>query len=162
MKWPNVFDARSYHGQLNQDNPVLSYKFYKDELGELPSSAIHIQSKFVQEDHLEVFMQYRVYMDELVDALTYSGEKRNLSDVIEIAIDDSVYQAVDWFETTQSSSINKGLTAVIPIGDLQEGKHLLRVGCSSKINPSKVNDFDSKCKSVLIPFWKEEIQIKHQ
>jgi hypothetical protein len=162
MKWPNVFDARSKHGQLNPKNPVLNYKFYRDELGDQKSSPVNIPSKFIQDDHLEVFVQYRLYMDMLANALSGPDNELNFSDIFEVAIDDSVYQEIDWYETIHESSINNGLTAIIPIGDLPEGKHTLRIGCSSKINPSKVNDFDFKCKSALIPFWKEEIQIKHE
>jgi hypothetical protein len=160
MKWPNVFDARSFHGQLNPENPIMNYRFYKDELDENTSSSLHIQSKFIQDDHLEIFVQYRLFLDELINALPKDPGTSNLSEFLEIAIDDSVYLNVDWFETVQRSSINKGLTAIIPIQHLTEGKHLLRIGCSDKVSPAKVENYEEKCVSVVIPFWKEEINWK--
>jgi hypothetical protein len=157
MHWPNVFDERDYRWQMVDSEEEFNYTMYKDELLGDKIPAFHIQSKIIKENYIELFVQYRVMFDELVGALPGKKDEKFLSEIIGIAIDDSTYQQVDWFRTTNKSALGLGLTAIIPIDHLEDGKHIIKLGCSDKLKAraSEIEYFDEKCREFIIPFWKD-------
>jgi len=142
MHWDNIFDQSNYRSQLapNQD---LRYSYYKDELGdEKPIGAV-IPSKIIDKDLLELFIVYRKRFDQ--DFKKLGGKHPYISDLVKIRINDSIYQKLEWFPTWNRDNDQLGITTMIPIKDLPNGKHLLVL--ESTIDTTQ---------SVVIPFWKQK------
>jgi hypothetical protein len=157
MHWPNVFDKRDYKWQL-ADNNQISYSFYKNELEEGQYRSVLIPSKIIKDNFLEIFIRYEKRSDYLIERLNSPDSLRFFSDAVAVAIDDSVYTNLEWFPTWSKSIENIGITAMIPIKELENGKHILKVGCSEKVMlPESENDEQDLCNraTVTIPFWKD-------
>jgi hypothetical protein len=157
MHWPNVFDERDYRWQIVDNEIELNYSMYRDELSEEKIPMFHIQSKIIKESYIELFVQYRIMFDDLIGVLPGKKDEKFLSEVLGIAIDDSTYQHLDWFRTTNKSALSLGLTAIIPIDHLDDGKHIIKLGCSEtlKAKANEIEYFDEKCREFFIPFWKD-------
>jgi hypothetical protein len=157
MHWPNIFDQREYRYQMTDNEIELIYSHYKDEIPEGKFPTIHIQSKIIKENYLELFIQYRIMFDELVELLPEKSEEKFLTDIFEISINDSVYSNIEWFRTFNKTTTNTGITAIIPIEDLKDGKHIIKLSCSDKIKAksSEILFFELKCRNIYIPFWKD-------
>jgi hypothetical protein len=157
MHWPNVFDNRDYKWQM-ADNYQLNYSFYKNELGEGQYRSVLIPSKIIKDNFLEVFIRYEKRSDYLIERLNSPDSLRFFSDAVAVAIDDSVYTKLEWFPTWNQSIENIGISAMIPIKELENGKHILKVGCSGKVMLSDYeNDEHDLCNraTAIILFWKD-------
>jgi hypothetical protein len=157
MHWPNLFDEREYRYQMTNNSIDLDYRNYRNELSDGRSGVFNIQSKIIKDNYVELFVQYRVMFDELVDLLSETKEENILSDIFEISLNDSVYSNIEWFRTFNKTTTNTGITAMIPIEHLPDGKHILKIGCSDKLNAksSEIPFFGEKSKNTYIPFWKD-------
>lgn len=156
MHWPNVFDKRDYKWQM-ADNNYINYSFYKNELGDGQYRSVLIPSKIIKDNFLEVFIRYEKRSDYLIERLNKPDSLRFFSDAVTVAIDDSVYANLEWFPTWNQTIENIGITAMIPIKELENGKHVLRVGCSDEVNwPEEIEEHDlCKRATTIIPFWKD-------
>lgn len=157
MHWPNLFDEREYRYQMTNNSIDLDYRNYRNELSDGRSGVFNIQSKIIKDNYVELFVQYRVMFDDLVDLLSETKEENVLSDIFEISINDSVYSNIEWFRTFNETTIDLGLTAIIPIEDLNDGKHIIKLSCSDKIksHAAKIVFFEERCRDFYIPFWKD-------
>jgi hypothetical protein len=157
MHWPNLFDEREYRYQMTNNSIDLDYRNYRNELSDGRSGVFNIQSKIIKDNYVELFVQYRVMFDELVDLLSETKEENILSDIFEISLNDSVYSNIEWFRTFNKTTTNTGITAIIPIEDLKDGKHIIKLSCSDKIKAksSEILFFELKCRNIYIPFWKD-------
>jgi hypothetical protein len=157
MHWPNIFDQREYRYQMTDNDIELFYGHYKDELPEGKNPSIHIQSKIIKDNYLMLFIQYRIMFDELLEVLPEKKEEKLLSDIIQVSVNDSTYDQIEWFKTNNKTTINTGLTAIIPIENLKDGKHVLKLSCSDelKAKSSEIDFFEEMCKDFYIPFWKD-------
>jgi hypothetical protein len=158
MRWPNLFDERAYRWQMTDNDLEIYYRFYKDELQEDEMSTFHIQSKIVKDNYLEFFVQYRAMFDELVTLLPGKEEEKFLRDIFEIKIDDSTYSNLEWISTYNKTPTNMGLTTLIPVNHLKNGKHIITLGCNSYLKDllkNKNNRTAEMCSDFHIPFWKD-------
>jgi len=156
MHWPNVFDKREYKWQMS-DNDAINYSFYRDELDNGEFRFVLIPSKIIKGNFLEVFIRYEKWSDDLIERIDRPDSLRFFSNAVAVAIDDSIYTETEWFPTWNERIENIGITAMIPIQNLKNGKHILRVGCSNNVSkPESVweHDFCNDPPST-IPFWKD-------
>jgi hypothetical protein len=155
MKWPNVFDEREYRYEMTNNEIELDYDFYKDEITKGETPIIHIQSKIIKDNYLILFVHYRIMYDELVEILPGKKEEKILSDIFQISINDSIYKDVEWYKTNNKTTTNSGLTAIIPIVYLKDGKHIMKLSCSDKAKSAEINRHGEMCSDFIIPFWKD-------
>lgn len=138
---PKIFDRRTHRFKM-APGPELLQENYLDEMAGQPVRGTAIASKYVDKPFLEVFIVYRKEFEQDVekrDSVQY------LSDIVGLAIDDSLYQRVDWYPTRKKATDQWGITALVPIGHLALGPHQLLIG--SRVDSSRQQ---------LIPFWKVE------
>lgn len=165
MHWPNIFDEREYKWQMTEDNGFdINYTRYKDEIPQdrITKSDFYIQSKIIKDNYLELFILYRVMFDELIILSEKNEENRHLSNIIEIKINDSVYNDVTWITTYKPSNI-WGMTAIIPINHLEDGNYILKLGCPESLKKKERDQYltdeeyriHSLCPDFYIPFWKD-------
>ena len=146
MRWPNVFDDRSYRGQM-ADNYSLTY--YADQGDDLKVS---IPSKIINDNFLNVKVAYWVMDNKMMEYLDKPEEEKRFSDIIQIRIDDSTYTSTEWY-TYYGDEGRYGIEAMIPIADLARGKHILYIETIPELYEFIARNRDLR-KSVAIPFWK--------
>jgi hypothetical protein len=162
MHWPYIFDDREYRWQMtnNVDVEVDSY-YYKDEISGDKFPSYCIQSKIIKGNYLELFVQYKKRYDELVKLLPAEKNEAILSDIFKIQINDSVYSNIEWFELNNHSAVKLGIMAMINIEHLEDGKNILKIGCSDFVYQAELEGTDPEhdrfriCYERQIPFWKD-------
>lgn len=158
MHWPNIFDAREYRWQMTNNTLEAHYNFYKDEIptDKLHRSPFYIQSKIISDSYIELFIQYRVMFDNLINLSDREIYKRSLSEITQIKINDSIYSDIKWVSTTNPSNI-QGITAMISIENLKDEMHILHLSCSNTIKAKAALDehLSEMCQEFSIPFWKD-------
>lgn len=146
--WSNLFDRRAYRFQL-ADNVWLA-NWYEDEN---PNSRVSIPSKIIEKDFLEVKVTFWADDDKYMNLIDKPEDKRLFSDIVQISIDDSIYQKPKWFPFKKDSEW--GIKTMIPILNLSAGEHLLVVQNTPDI-VEKASKSGLGIKIVKIPFWKEK------
>ena len=146
MRWPNTFDQRQYRWALTPTNNDFQYQYknYRDQY-----SLGTIQSDIIKENYIRLFIRYKVHHDELIDKL--NTNERYFSNQIEVGIDDSIVTEVDWYSSWQKENENMGVVANIPIHNLNNGKHQLKLRSIFHIDSSGNPEW------TYIPFWKDVI-----
>jgi hypothetical protein len=152
--WPNVFDTRELKWQM-ADGPYMTHRLYRDQLSEdeLPGP-VSIPSRVIENGYLEVFVRYKRQMDYLVPEGASADTAFVLSDVLGLAIDDSVYTNVQWYPTWNRTLQNIGMTAMIPIHHLDFSPHQLTVWCKTDDDGSN-REHQYVEYNVTIPFWRD-------
>ncbi len=153
MHWPNVFDSREMKWQM-ADGLYLGYKNYRDELrDDEDCAAVSIQSKFVQQGYLEVFLRYEKKADFIKQQIHGADTTVYFSDLWSISIDGVNMDSIQWYPTWNSSIYNIGVTGVFRIDTLSFGEHHLQVSCKDYV----VSDGHDLCEkyTVIIPFWRD-------
>jgi hypothetical protein len=148
MRWPNVFDDRTYRGQM-ADNYSLA--FYADQGDDLKVS---IPSKIINDNFLNVKVAYWVMDNKILESLDKPEEEKRFSDIIQIRIDDSTYASTEWYPFYGDEG-RYGIESMIPIADLSRGKHILYIETIPELHEFIDRNSDLR-KSVAIPFWKNE------
>lgn len=142
LHWPNIFDQRAYRFQM-APNTSISYRHYQDELDGDKVLLAAIPSKIIDKDLLEVFMVYRKQYDLFIQE---SGKDyKYLSESVTISVNDSIYHQAEWFPNWKRDNDQLGLTAMLPIGHLPNGRH--QVSIRSNVDTSQV---------LNIVFWKQK------
>jgi hypothetical protein len=93
-------------------------------------------------------------MDQLVEASNPVDSLRFLEDIVEVSIDDSVYQNTRWFSRWEKEISNIGLVALLPLEQIPNGFHILKVK-SPDLNPKFTIMVQERGKEFTIPFWKD-------
>jgi len=148
MGWPNVFDQRQYRWALTPDNDrkAYNYTYYRDQY-----KWGVIQSDIIKENYLRVYAKYRVHFDFEIEKLDPSDQY--FSNIVEVAIDDSILTDIEWFSAWQKENENMGIVANIPIHNLSNGRHTLKFRTAFST--------DSTGKAIWkhqVPFWKDVVQ----
>ncbi len=165
MQWPNVFDKRGYKWML-AESEFMSNKIYRDCIDEKENSPYHIQSKIIKSNYVDLFIRYDFKIDCFVDLAKKLGGINYVSDLFEVFIDEKKIDNLEWHPYWNHNISNIGVTTMISIRELQNGKHNL----SFRLNEAfilKLKKLYSKetevyqilehnyFETVYIPFWKD-------
>ena len=110
MSWPNLFDKRVYRQQL-ADNPSIS-GYYEDEN---PEAHTTLPSKIIKDNYLELKCNYWRFENRYIDLLDKPENEKLFSDIIQVSIDDSIYNNVEWFPYRKKEHNIFGVKAMLPI-----------------------------------------------
>ena len=141
LRLPNVLDQRSYREQLAPGSLLLQ-GVYRDEMQGRLLRGASLPSKFIDKPFMEVFLVYRKEYDEDIAG---TDSVRYLSDLVRISIDDSLYRHLDWYPTRNQANDQLGITAMVPMRQLQVGPHQL-------VLTSRADTV----RRQVIPFWKTQ------
>jgi hypothetical protein len=136
MHWKNIFDKRAYKYQLTNGMNV-GPMFYRDQPVEQYRGNPSIQSKIVHDSYLNLFIPYNIHIDEFMNGMDKNKEDRLVSDLVSLNLDSKKIKAPNWHESWQDSkngiSRHIGIETFIPIGQLDDGPHVLKVGIKKNI-----------------------------
>jgi formate dehydrogenase maturation protein FdhE len=163
MQWPNVFDKRAYKWEMAAGEYIGS-SMYKDQLDANSNSAYHIQSKIIKDNFIELFIRYNYRIDEIMNLSKQKEKLEFLSQLIAVQIDDVILEDIEWHPTWSKNSTNIGITAMIPIKDLNYGKHVLVFGIKPELleeiykdkslDAGFIEELKRNNEYTTIPFWK--------
>ena len=148
LHYPNLFDKRDYRFSL-AENPYI-YDFYEDDN---TNSPVRIPSKIIKDNYLELTIEYWAFQDKIIELIDKPDDKKLFSDIIEISIDDSIYNNIEWYPFKKTKNRILGIKAMIPIDNLKKGKHLLNIHYPKEIK-DKFTEFESSYYQKEILFWK--------
>ena len=165
MHWPNVFDKRGYKWMI-AESEFMNNKIYRDCHRDNENAVCHIQSKIIRTNYLEFFVRYDYRFDLFMDLAVNIDGKKYLSELFEVFIDDSKLNDLEWHPNWSNDISNIGMTAMISIKGLQNGKHtlsfrikevfILKLKKEYKNNPEIYNRLvHNYFEAVIIPFWKD-------
>jgi hypothetical protein len=158
LGWRNFFDSRNYVWSMNSENSKadFSFRLYDDESERSDRRHVSIPSKIIQTNFLPVNIRYSKGMDEIIEAVEPIDSLRTLAGIVQLSIDDSVYKEVVWNNNWEISMAESGISAIIPIGHLTNGQHILKVYPKKKQNrTNKEIDLSGSNVEFKIPFWKD-------
>ena len=155
MHWPRLFDARKYRDQLTSGDKALVQRYYTDQCDPNRRGVVSIPSHLIENNYLQVNLLYDRWMDGLLDNSHPQKDKRFLSDLIEIRLDDSLCHNIDWMEVRAEEDSQIGLVAMVDISQLQNGAHKVRIQSKELPNPKYMKVRSELLYKVAIPFWKD-------
>lgn len=164
MHWPNVFDKRSYKWSM-AGSEFLSQRMYRDLHRDNLNSKYYIQSKIIKGNFVELYIRYDYKLDDLMNLVVKIDQIDFLSELFEVLIDD-IQQEVEWHPNWSDNISDIGITAIIPIFELDRGKHVLKFRVKEKLGEKIINSKNLKSlnldylikeysQTVIIPFWKD-------
>ena len=154
MHWPNLFDARDYVFQIAPGGDINSI-FYKDEAEGIELNHVYIPSKIIENNYLEVNLRYLKILDGYVEGASLPDSLQYVSSVINLFIDDSLYQNQEWRPYWKKSISEATLMTMVPISNLPEGLHYLSIRAKDFPYPKYRNWAKQQSHRVKIPFWKD-------
>jgi hypothetical protein len=145
---PNVFDGRT-----NPPTPSADYISDGLYLSRMPDEArvnwACIQSDIITDDFIRVFITYKSNYARSVEAT----QKKGFSEIVTVAINDSVYSQVEWHGYIRKVTGQTGIVAYLSISDLKKGKGELIIEINDEhFKRKKPGMRDGK---LVIPFWKQ-------
>jgi hypothetical protein len=154
LGWKNMFDLREYKFAMSRESVGFGYRTYADESEWQERHIVYIPSKIIRDNVLTVNVTYTNGMDQLVAASNPVDSLRFLENILEVSIDDSVYHNTRWFERWEKEISNIGLVALLPLEQIPNGFHILKVK-SPDLNPKFKKIVQERGKEFTIPFWKD-------
>lgn len=155
MHWPRILDDRMYKNQLTRSGQKLVNWYYLDKTEPGKTGLVYIPSQLIEHNYLPITIQYDRWMDRLLDYSNPKKSDRFLSELIEVAIDDSVYHQVEWLESRELAESTMGLVSMIDISHLSNGPHSVRIQSKNLPNPEYQRIREETIYEVSIPFWKD-------
>lgn len=155
MHWPRLFDSREYRDQLSADDQTLVYRYYADQCESEHLGVVSIPSHLIENNLLQVNLIYDKWMDNLLDHSEADRSKRFLSNLIELSINDSIYQTVSWLEIRKEEENQLGLVSMVDISHLPNGAHKLKIQSKNLPDKEYQKIRSSLLYKVTIPFWKD-------
>jgi len=155
MHWPRLFDARQYRDQLTSSNIALVQRYYADQCDPNRRGVVSIPSHLIENNYLQVNLLYDRWMDGLLDNSHPQKDKRFLSDLIEIKLDDSLCQNIAWMEVKAEEDSQIGLVAILDISQLPNGAHKVKIQSKELPNAKYMKVRSELLYKVSIPFWKD-------
>jgi hypothetical protein len=154
LGWKNLFDLREYKFAMSRESVGFGYRNYADESEWQERQVVYIPSKIIRDNVLSVNVTYINGMDQMVEASNSVDSLRFLENILEVSIDDSVYHNTRWFERWEKEISNIGLVALLPLDQIPNGFHILKVK-SPDLNPKFRKMVQERGKEFTIPFWKD-------
>lgn len=155
LHWKPLFDARFYKDQLTRSNETLKSYNYLDQTEPGRRGLVYIPSQIIENNYLQVYFRYDRWMDALLDQSHTDKKERYLSDLIEVALDDSLYAPIQWFEIKEQGESQIGLAATLDISHLNNGYHKIKIQSKNLPNPKYQSMRAETISEVSIPFWKD-------
>jgi hypothetical protein len=155
MHWPRLFDARGYRDQLTTSNKALVSRFYADQCKNGQLGLVSIPSHIIENNFLEVTLRYDRWMDDLLDHSNPDRKARFLSNIIELSIDDSLYNNLEWIEAKENGDNQLGLVAMVDISGLSNASHKVIVKSKEMADSNYKKVRAETIDEVSIPFWKD-------
>lgn len=155
MHWPRLFDARKYRDQLTSSDKAMVQRYYADQCDPNRRGVVSIPSHLIETNYLQVNLLYDRWMDGLLDNSHPQKDKRFLSDLIEMSLDDSLYRNVEWMEVRPEEDNQIGLVAIVDISQLRNGAHKIRIQSKELPDPKYMKVRSELLYKVTIPFWKD-------
>lgn len=156
MHWPNLFDQREFRGQLtksNLDDWTLNANenYYMSNWEEKALHSVGIDAKKQTSNLMEVFVAYSRHTDELIHQINVPDSLKTLDQIIDITIDDSLSNNLDWV-SSKTLWGTKGITTMVPITHLDNGLHIINIYTDYK-SKNWSPDHGDKEIEIKIPFW---------
>ena len=142
LKWANFWDKRDNMYNLS-DNEYINHRHYMDQWSD-KVFFYGVSSKIQQTNFMEVFIRYDKWHDFVLEEADEKKGNKNYVDFIKIKVDSININGLKWHPTIKKDEY-RGITALIPIDQFNNGEHLLTI-----ISPF-VRNYDSD--SLEIPFW---------
>jgi len=155
MHWPRHKCARQYRDQLTSSNIALVQRYYADQCDPNRRGVVSIPSHLIENNYLQVNLLYDRWMDGLLDNSHPQKDKRFLSDLIEIKLDDSLCQNIAWMEVKAEEDSQIGLVAILDISQLPNGAHKVKIQSKELPNAKYMKVRSELLYKVSIPFWKD-------
>lgn len=153
--WSNLFDQREFRKQL-ASGPLVSSSYYMDESEGVERGHVYIPSRLVEGNFLEVHLRYARMLDGFIKTSGLPDSLQTLESVIELSLNDSVYQGLTWHPHASKNGEELGVVCMVPIRHLPEGMHLLRIRPRDIRLPEYQKIKSEKGQEVKVPFWKEK------
>lgn len=131
-----------------------SYAMYRDEMTETDYSMVNIQSRIIEHNVISLFVRYDVGQDHYIDKQDKPDSLKLYSEVIEITIDDSLYNQQTWYDKWNKEVTYIGVSTMIDIAHLKRGEHILKISTKAEYQESDDNEHPVKY-SAEIPFFKD-------
>jgi hypothetical protein len=144
LRTQNLLDGRQYPATENPN--VIADDLYMDHIpDDTRISRACVQSDFVKDDFLRLFIPYRAQYDNYIAG----AKKDTFSQIVTVTLNDSVLQKVDWIEYKRRVTKQSGLVAYLPIIPARKGRNEVVVQIAGLYYDN------SKSDKLVIPFWKE-------
>lgn len=155
LHWSNLFDQREFRNQL-ASGPAVSSSNYMDESEGVERGHVYIPSRLVDGNFLEVHLRYARLLDGFIKTSGLPDSLKSLERVIELSLNDSVYQDLTWHRHSSKNGEELGVICMVPIRHLPEGMYLLKIKPKNIQNPEYQQIKADRGQEVKVPFWKEE------
>ena len=142
MHWPNVIDSREYRWTMAPSENFLTFASYLDQVQQKGLKVVKpvIQSEVIKDNLMMIYIPYNKRYDFILDL----KEGETISDYINVAVDDSVYRDIEWYNYWTVDNDEIGVKAYISIEKLSNGPHKLSLGIDKKAD-----------RRGIISFWKD-------
>jgi hypothetical protein len=130
-------------------------RYYADKCDPNRRGVVSIPSHLIENNYLQVNLLYDRWMDGLLDNSHPEMNKRFLSDLIELRLDDSLCHNIDWMEVKAEEDNMIGLVAMVDISQLSNGAHTVQVQSKELPNANYMKVRSELLYKVSIPFWKD-------
>lgn len=155
MHWPRLFDGRQYRDQLTTSDKAMVNWCYADQIEADQRGVVFIPSALIENNFLQVNMRYDRWMDGLIDHSHPEKDKRFLSSLISISIDDTLVSPIEWLETKEIGNSQLGLVAMVDINALANGPHKVTIQSIDLPDPEYHRIRNEMPYKISIPFWKD-------
>lgn len=144
LNWTNIFDKRIHWGTAGRH--YSSDDLYEDRIpNERRVWRACIQSDFIKDDYLRVFIPYKARYNEYIE----NNNIKFFSEIISVSINDSTYRQIDWSDYGRQHSGQRGIISYLPITHLSKGKNELAIQIKGQAF------YREQLDKLIIPFWKE-------
>lgn len=151
MHWPNLLDQREYRFQTANNHWLIDNHYMDEWDPESERWAIGLESKKITGNYMEFYLRYDRTFDDLIKLIEAEDTARFFSELIELKIDNTKLEKLDWLPTTKKSH-NFGASCMVPLHGFKNGGHYLHIGVKKEYAEA-YDDFVNRPKLVTIPFW---------
>jgi hypothetical protein len=151
----NPFDYRAYKYSMTKNKVALSSRYYADESDWQDRQIVFIPSKIIHEDVLTVNVTYVNAMDLLIEASSEIDSLQFVENILEVSIDDSVFNDIKWYSRWEKDMSNCGVSAFVPITHLKNGAHVLKIKNPELPGAAYQKIMNTNGRTFHIPFWKD-------
>jgi hypothetical protein len=155
MGWKNPFDFREYRFSMTRQGYSMGHRLYADEADWDDRQIVFIPSKIIRDNVLQVNITYIKGMDDFIRASHPADSMRFLENIAELSVDDTIVENVKWFDRWEKDLSNIGITAMVPLENLPNGLHFLKLKSPDLPYSNFRQIVKEKGREFVIPFWKD-------